>query len=279
MRRASLQKLQWPIIAILSMTAVILCVIPAPTIAGTGDLTVTYRFDKNPAMQTDQDTITLTIKNDRSQPVKLQQIGVHFDWLQTDTYIFDSSVSDTNVKNLAVGESYVCTISFQVPTLATIGDHGWNIYIKYQEGGMYWSDETFNGATKNDFTVTAYQKADTGDNGVGSGGGTGFILIGGLIVVVIVVIVVLGIIMARRKKPAQVIYQQPPQQAPSFPPAQPYQPPPQQYVPPPSQAPPAPPQQPMVQPNQPMQYQPYPVPQPPGQYPPQQPPQYPPPQP
>jgi hypothetical protein len=134
----------------------IITLIPYDVSAGTGDLSVTHSFSKNPAMQTEQVTITVNIRNDRTQPVRLQRIGVHFDWIQSGYYYYDPSVNESNVMYVAIGDTYKSTISFDVPILAAVGTNGWNVQIKYQEGGIYWSDESYQGETENDFVVSAY---------------------------------------------------------------------------------------------------------------------------
>ena len=116
-------------IGIILVFMLICVVVPMNAAAGTGNLTVSYSFYYNPARQDETVTLVLTIRNDRSQEVRMSFIGIHLDWLEYNYYYTDQTVSQSTKKYLSVGEEYTSYIYFTVPIDASIGNHNWNICV------------------------------------------------------------------------------------------------------------------------------------------------------
>lgn len=124
--------------------------------AKSGQLELTYSLDDTQYFCGDSGQVSLTIKNiDSSHQLKIVRAGVHFDWQQSNYYYFDNNSG--NPVMLASGQTTtVFKPSFSVPTCSTISDHSWNIHIEYQEGGLWWSDETASFTPKSDFKIVDY---------------------------------------------------------------------------------------------------------------------------
>jgi hypothetical protein len=146
----------WANILISSMM-LLLFINTNPTVdAKTDQLTVTYSFNGTQYFCGDNGQISLTITNaDTSHQLKIVKAGIHFDWMQTNYYYFDNNSG--NPVMLASGQSTnAFTPSFTIPTCTTISDHSWSLHIDYQEGGLWWSDETWDSATSTDFKIVDY---------------------------------------------------------------------------------------------------------------------------
>lgn len=149
-------KMKWIAIAVqITTILLIISAIATPVAAKAGQLTITYRFDNTQYLRGDNAKVDITVTNaDPSHQLKIERVGIHLDWQQTDMYYFDNRTA--NPEMLASGQNVTFSPSFTVPADATISDHSWNIFINYQEGGLYWSDETWQGETKTDFKVVEY---------------------------------------------------------------------------------------------------------------------------
>jgi LPXTG-motif cell wall-anchored protein len=89
--------------------------------------------------QGDSGSVTVHFDSSCPEELKISYVGVHFDWMSSDTY-FPLDLSSSPVGIVSNGQYTFNEIGFNIPSGTSIGYHAVNILIKGQQHGLWWYD-------------------------------------------------------------------------------------------------------------------------------------------
>jgi hypothetical protein len=114
------------------------------------DLTVTYSFSENPCHQGNTTTLGVTIYNDWEDQVKIDKVGIHFDFHPENIYYFKENLDDI----IASSQEVEYEFDIEVNTDVSLGMHIYDVLI-YYEGRLSgeWVEDTWDGENQLDFSV------------------------------------------------------------------------------------------------------------------------------
>jgi hypothetical protein len=196
----------------------------------TNGLTAHAMFSENPLPAGETVTFRVIFASNNSETLKLNLIGLHFDWMPTDGIIgHNFTLSPPTLQN---GASYTSDpIQISIPSSATSGTHSYYIAVDGYEGSddtpFSYTSETLTVEVLSDVVATPKPTATTsGGNNNQTGEPLNLWTIIAIAAIIAVVVLVVLVFMMWRKRapaapaaPAPTVYA-PPSQPPAQPPAQ-----------------------------------------------------------
>lgn len=107
--------------------------------------------------QGDGGTVTVTFYSSCPEELKISYVGIHFDWMSSDTY-FPLDLSSSPVGVTSNGQHTFNAISFSIPSSANVGSHSVTVLIKGQQHGLWWYDVSVTSGTQSIYIHDAYEK-------------------------------------------------------------------------------------------------------------------------
>ena len=160
--------------------------------------------------------VTLLFSNVSNDTLKITYVGIHFDWMPTDT-LLGYNLSQTPITVDALGGQVFPPISVSVPLSTSTGTHGYFVEFDGLQGTSQttftWDSATGTEDVSGGSSTTSSSPTSTNSSG-GSGDST-LILYAAVIVAVVVIVAALIMFMTMRKKRAKP--QSTPKQSPSSP--------------------------------------------------------------
>ncbi len=124
--------------------------VSAPPAVDDLDLTVDGSFSENPCHQGNTTILTVEVKNENEDQIKVLSIGAHFDIFPAELYETESGIDEI----IATGQTFYVDLEITVNTDVSLGTHIYDIYITY-EGRVLgnWYPTDWQGEDQTDFEV------------------------------------------------------------------------------------------------------------------------------
>jgi len=126
-------------LALLALFALVFCRFSADVEADENSLfAVTWGWKDGTSLSQGQlSSVDLSIRNRDAKTVRLEFVGINFDWMKPDTYVYGGGSERERMLN--PGEAVTYSIAFDVPAEAAAGEHKcYAIIFHYKQGDGGW---------------------------------------------------------------------------------------------------------------------------------------------
>jgi hypothetical protein len=106
--------------------------------------------------QGDSGSVTFDFDSNCPEELKINYVGVHFDWMPSDAY-YPLDLSANPIGIASHGSYTFNSIGFNIPSDVSVGQHSATILIKGQQHGLWWYDISVT-ASASITTHDAYEK-------------------------------------------------------------------------------------------------------------------------